>query len=70
MSKTKRTAYIEDLLFERASEMLGTNSTTEILNEGLSRMVKRRPHPLGRSGKPPVARRVDDALAEAGFGVE
>lgn len=68
--RTKRTLYIDDVKLERAREMLGTDSPTKIVDEALRRMVVGKPRVLGTSGKPPVARRVDEALGESGFGTK
>jgi Arc/MetJ family transcription regulator len=66
--RTKRTLHIDDDKLERAAEILGTTSTTKIVDEALQRLVAGKPRVLGRSGKPSVARNVDAALGEAGFG--
>lgn len=68
--RTKRTLHIDDDKLERAAEMLGTSSPTTIVDEALRRLVASKPRVLGASGKPPVARRVNEALADAGFGTK
>lgn len=66
--RRKRTLHIDDDKLERAAEMLGTDSPTAIVDEALGRLVAGKPRVLGSSGKPSVARRIDEALAETGFG--
>ncbi len=66
--RRRTTVPLDRDLLARAQAELGTETITETVERALQLALRGPRAPLGASGKPPVARRVRQALGEAGFG--